>query len=44
MSYVAPQVTVLGAVRDVTLGSVAEDTQDEDRYYEDIGEGVEDEE
>ncbi|WP_159037285.1 lasso RiPP family leader peptide-containing protein [Streptomyces specialis] len=41
MAYVPPQVTVLGSVHDVTLGTIAEDSQDEDRYFFNTGEGTE---
>ncbi len=38
--YVPPQATTLGTIRTHTLGDVPEDSEDNDRYFTDVGVGI----
>ncbi|WP_285729291.1 hypothetical protein [Nocardiopsis sp. ATB16-24] len=41
-AYTPPQATTLGSVHTHTLGNVPEDSEDNDRYFTDVGVGVDD--
>ncbi|MFE7461736.1 hypothetical protein ACWFMI_23180 [Nocardiopsis terrae] len=43
-AYTPPHATTLGTIYTHTLGDVPEDSEDNDRYFTDVGVGVEEDE